>query len=144
MLTLVAAEITEAERALAMRIHYRAPVHVLRGPEIETAVGRDTTVFAKLELLQHTGAFKARDALLNASALVTQRAAQHPGDQRRQSCDACVSRRANRYARESRHDRDGQSIAYQLCQAFGAGSRLAPDARGISRACKRSKRKGAR
>jgi threonine dehydratase len=39
------------------------PVWPWRGREIQTAIGPETTVFAKLELFQHTGTFKPRGAL---------------------------------------------------------------------------------
>lgn len=67
-------EISEAVRALAMRI-VRTPVHELRSPEIDRALDSNTTVYAKLELLQYTGTFKARGALLNALALTDEQRA---------------------------------------------------------------------
>lgn len=39
------------------------PVWPWRGREIQAAIGPETTVFAKLELFQHTGTFKPRGAL---------------------------------------------------------------------------------
>jgi threonine dehydratase len=39
------------------------PVWPWRGPEIQAAVGRETTVVLKLELFQYTGTFKPRGAL---------------------------------------------------------------------------------
>ncbi len=44
------------------------PVWRWRGPELEELLGRETAVFVKLELLQVTGSFKPRGALLNALA----------------------------------------------------------------------------
>lgn len=45
------------------------PVHELRGPAVEAAFGAGTTPVLKLELLQRTGSFKPRGALLNVLAL---------------------------------------------------------------------------
>jgi threonine dehydratase len=57
-------EIRAAARQLEGRIN-RTPVHRLRSTELDAAVGADTEVQLKLELLQLTGTFKARAALLN-------------------------------------------------------------------------------
>ncbi|HEX7114790.1 MAG TPA: pyridoxal-phosphate dependent enzyme [Steroidobacter sp.] len=65
---LTLAEIREAAARLEGRI-VQTPVHRLRGPEVEQALGRDTQVMLKLELFQLTGTFKARAALLNVLAL---------------------------------------------------------------------------
>ena len=45
------------------------PLHNWRGPAMCAAVGDGTEVVFKLELLQHTGPFKARGALLNLLSL---------------------------------------------------------------------------
>jgi threonine dehydratase len=57
-------EIRAAARQLDGRIN-RTPVHRLRSAELDAAVGVETEVQLKLELLQLTGTFKARAALLN-------------------------------------------------------------------------------
>lgn len=61
-------EIRAAARQLAGRINL-TPVHGLRSTELDAAVGSGTDVQLKLELLQLTGTFKARAALLNVLAL---------------------------------------------------------------------------
>lgn len=61
-------EIREARRLLAGRV-LQTPVHVLSGPVVEEAFAPGTKVLLKLELLQRTGSFKARGALLNVMAL---------------------------------------------------------------------------
>jgi threonine dehydratase len=61
-------EIHEATAKLAGRV-VRTPVHRLRGAEIDAALGEDTELHLKLELLQLTGTFKARAALLNVLGL---------------------------------------------------------------------------
>lgn len=61
-------EIRNAAEALDGRIR-RTPVHELRTPESLAVWGAQTRVFLKLEVLQLTGTFKARGALLNALAL---------------------------------------------------------------------------
>jgi threonine dehydratase len=45
------------------------PVHAWTGLEVSALMGPDTQVVAKLELLQHSGSFKARGAILNLLAL---------------------------------------------------------------------------
>jgi threonine dehydratase len=64
-------EIHEAAGKLAGRV-VRTPVHRLRGAEIDEALGADTELHLKLELLQLTGTFKARGALLNVLGLSAQ------------------------------------------------------------------------
>jgi threonine dehydratase len=123
------AEITEASRALASRV-IRTPVHVLRSPELEAALGPDTTVVAKLELLQHTGTFKARGALLNALALTAA--------QRRRGVTAIsAGNHAIAVAFAARavetHAKvvmiaSANPLRIELCKAFGAEIELAPDA----------------
>src|SRR4029434_8963895 len=61
-------EIQEAAAQLAGRV-VRTPVHRLRSAELDQAVGNETELQLKLELLQLTGTFKARAALLNVLAL---------------------------------------------------------------------------
>jgi len=123
------AEITAASRALASRI-IRTPVHVLRAPEIDAAVGRETTIVAKLELLQHTGTFKARGALLNALALSE--------EQRRRGVTAIsagnhaiavafAAREVGTHAKVVMIA-SANPLRIELCKAFGAEIELAPDA----------------
>ena len=52
-------EIQDAAAKLAGRV-VRTPVHRLRSAELDQAVGNETEVQLKLELLQLTGTFKAR------------------------------------------------------------------------------------
>jgi threonine dehydratase len=122
-------EISEAGRALAMRI-VRTPIHVLKGPEIESFVGRDTTVVAKLELFQHTGTFKARGALLNALSLTE--------EQRRRGVTAIsagnhaiavafAAREVGSHAKVVMIS-TANALRIELCKAFGAQLELAPDA----------------
>lgn len=47
----------------------RTPVHRLQSPEVEELLGASTETWLKLELLQRTGTFKARGALLNVLEL---------------------------------------------------------------------------
>lgn len=53
----------EAARVRLGDLVYETPLHRLRGPEIEAALGKDTDVVLKLELFQRTGTFKPRGAL---------------------------------------------------------------------------------
>lgn len=64
-------EINAAARRLADHTLV-TPVHRLRTPEVETACGGASEMWLKLELLQHTGTFKARGALLNVLSLSPQ------------------------------------------------------------------------
>lgn len=57
-------EIREARAQLGDRV-VTTPVHEWEGPLREEILGPQTRVFLKLELLQRTGTFKARGALLN-------------------------------------------------------------------------------
>ena len=57
-------EIAAARRQLDPYI-VETPVHRWRGPRLIEIVGDKTEVVLKLELLQHTGSFKARPAQLN-------------------------------------------------------------------------------
>jgi threonine dehydratase len=68
------AEIRAAVAALSARIE-RTPVQRLHGPEVEALFGHDTRLYLKLELLQVTGTFKARAALLNAMRLTAEQRA---------------------------------------------------------------------
>ena len=61
-------EIHEAAARLAGRV-VRTPVHRLHSAELDEALGVPTELHLKLELLQLTGTFKARAALLNVLAL---------------------------------------------------------------------------
>lgn len=66
-------EILAARRQLGDLVD-RTPVHELRGPAVEAAVGAGTVPVLKLELFQRTGSFKPRGALsvmldLDAAAL---------------------------------------------------------------------------
>ena len=61
-------EIQDAATKLAGRV-VRTPVHRLHSAELDQAVGAETELQLKLELLQLTGTFKARAALLNVLAL---------------------------------------------------------------------------
>jgi threonine dehydratase len=60
--------IIAARKRLGERVR-ETPAWHWQGDAIEHAVGAGTRVFLKLELLQYTGTFKARGALLNALAL---------------------------------------------------------------------------
>lgn len=62
------AAIQAAQRDLAGRIRL-TPVFALDHPELHARLAPETRVVAKLELLQQTGSFKARGALLNLRAL---------------------------------------------------------------------------
>jgi threonine dehydratase len=64
-------EIHEAAGKLAGRV-VRTPVHRLQSAELDEALGVPTDVQLKLELLQLTGTFKARAALLNVLGLSAQ------------------------------------------------------------------------
>jgi len=57
-------EIAEARRELDPYV-VETPVHRWRGPRLDEIAGDKTEVVLKLELLQRTGSFKARPALLN-------------------------------------------------------------------------------
>jgi threonine dehydratase len=61
-------EIKEAHARLKGKVA-ETPVHHWRGPEIDSAVAPGTEVILKLELMQHTGTFKARAALMNVMSL---------------------------------------------------------------------------
>jgi threonine dehydratase len=70
---LTLAEIHAAAAALQPRIQ-RTPVHSLQSAQSHREFGADTQVYLKLELLQLTGTFKVRGALLNMLHLSTQAA----------------------------------------------------------------------
>ena len=59
----------EAARAQLGDLISETPTHRWRSPLLDDRLGRNSAVFLKLELLQRTGTFKARGALLNALAL---------------------------------------------------------------------------
>ncbi|MCC7199212.1 MAG: threonine/serine dehydratase [Gammaproteobacteria bacterium] len=61
-------EIRRARARLGTRV-VTTPVHELQGPAIEETFGAGTQALLKLELLQRTGSFKPRGALLNMLAL---------------------------------------------------------------------------
>jgi len=61
-------EVRDAACRLADHV-VTTPVHRLRNREVAAAVGEHTDVWLKLELLQQTGTFKARGALLNVLGL---------------------------------------------------------------------------
>ena len=122
-------EISEAAQALAMRI-VRTPVHVLRGPELEAVVGSDTTVYAKLELFQHTGTFKARGALLNALALdavARERGVTAISAGNHAIAVAFAAREVRTHAKVVMIA-TANPLRIELCKAFGAELELAPDA----------------
>lgn len=122
-------EITDARHVLSSQI-VRTPVHALRGPEIETALGPETRVFAKLELFQHTGTFKARGALLNAMSL---------GEEQRRRGVTAISAGNHAIAVAFAARTVGTNakvvmiatanpLRVELCKAFGAELELAADA----------------
>jgi len=57
-------DISAARRLLGERV-ITTPVHEWQGPAVAELLSAQTRVFLKLELLQRTGSFKARGALLN-------------------------------------------------------------------------------
>jgi threonine dehydratase len=61
---LTLSDIQAARRLLGDRV-VTTPVHEWQGPAVAEMLSPDTRVFLKLELLQRTGSFKARGALLN-------------------------------------------------------------------------------
>ena len=61
-------EIRAARRQLGDLV-LTTPVHELAGPSVEAALAPGTRAFLKLELLQRTGSFKPRGALLNIMGL---------------------------------------------------------------------------
>ncbi len=61
-------DIEEARATLGDLVN-ETPVHRWRSPLLDACLGHEGAVFLKLELLQRTGTFKARGALLNALAL---------------------------------------------------------------------------
>lgn len=61
-------EIRAARQRLGTRV-VTTPVHALAGPAVAAALGPGTQALLKLELLQRTGSFKPRGALLNMLAL---------------------------------------------------------------------------
>lgn len=122
-------EVSEAARTLAMRI-VRTPISVLKGPEIESLLGTDTSVFAKLELFQHTGTFKARGALLNGLSLTEEQ-------QRRGVTATSAGNHAIAVAFAAREVASHAKVVMiatanplriELCKAYGAQLELAADA----------------
>lgn len=67
-MTILLSDIQAAANKIAPQV-VRTPVHQWLSPENKVLSDQDTQCFMKLELLQHTGTFKARGALLNALAL---------------------------------------------------------------------------
>ena len=61
----------EVEKAANRLAPYtvKTPVHQWPGNEVDSALGSDTEVHVKMEMLQHTGTFKARGAMNNLLAL---------------------------------------------------------------------------
>ena len=67
-------EIVAARRELGNRV-ITTPVHEWEGPVLAELLGSDTKVVLKLELLQRTGTFKPRGALLNMLRLTPEQLA---------------------------------------------------------------------
>jgi len=65
---LTAADVSAARRLLGDRV-ITTPVHEWRSPAVAELLSAETRVFLKMELLQRTGSFKPRGALLNMLAL---------------------------------------------------------------------------
>jgi threonine dehydratase len=63
-------EIRQSSEMLGDRV-LRTPIYEWTGPTLVELMGTGTRVFLKLELLQRTGSFKARGALLNMLHLTT-------------------------------------------------------------------------
>jgi threonine dehydratase len=122
-------EIGDAARVLESRI-VRTPVQMLRGPELEAVLGRATTVFAKLELFQHTGTFKARGALLNALALdadARARGVTAISAGNHAIAVAFAAREVGTHAKVVMIA-TANRLRIELCKAFGAEVEIAPDA----------------
>jgi threonine dehydratase len=122
-------EIGEAARILEPRI-VRTPVQQLHGPELEALLGRTTAVFAKLEVFQHTGTFKARGALLNALALdadARARGVTAISAGNHAIAVAFAAREVGTHAKVVMIA-TANPLRIELCKAFGAEVELAPDA----------------
>jgi threonine dehydratase len=100
----------------------RTPVHRLRSPEVEEAVGATTESWLKLELFQRTGTFKARGALLNVLALPEQArkqgvtavsAGNHAAAVAFAAATAGISAKVVMFA-------SANPMRVQLCRSFGA------------------------
>jgi threonine dehydratase len=122
-------EIRLAARTLAERI-VRTPVHRLHGPEVERELGATTEVFLKLELLQLTGTFKARGALLHVLQLTPQQrergvtaisAGNHAVAVAFAAQSLGVSAKVVMLA-------SANPLRVELCRTFGAEIVVAPDA----------------
>lgn len=122
-------EIQEAAAKLANRV-VRTPVHRLRGAEIDAALGSNTELHLKLELLQLTGTFKARAALLNVLALSSEErsrgvtaisAGNHAIAVAFAAAAAGISAKVVMIA-------TANPLRVELCRSYGAQIEFAPDA----------------
>ena len=121
-------------RAAAQRLQGQittTPVHRLHTPEVAGELGEATTAILKLELLQHTGTFKARGALLNMMMLDAARlaygvtavsAGNHAVAVAFAAAQMGVSAKVVMMA-------SANALRVALCESYGAQIVFAPDAR---------------
>jgi threonine dehydratase len=122
-------EIEAARRRLAGLVDV-TPVHELTGPAVDRAFGRATRAVLKLELLQRTGSFKPRAALLNVMALSRDELARGvcaTSAGNHAIATAYAARAAGTHARIVMFA-SANPLRVAQCRAWGAEVEFAPDA----------------
>lgn len=120
----------EATRVLLAPHILRTPVHRWAGREIDALVG-DTQVCVKLELLQHTGTFKARGALsvvLRLSDKALERGVTAVSAGNHAIATAFAARKVGTSAKVVMLA-SANPFRIEACRAYGAEVLLAPDGR---------------
>lgn len=122
-------EIEAARKQLSDRV-LSTPVHEWRSPVLVEALGTTTRVFLKLELLQFTGSFKPRGALLNMLALTPEQLARGVTAVSAGNHAIAVAYAANALGSSAKvvMIETANPRRIELCRSYGATIEMAPTA----------------
>lgn len=126
---LTLSEIRAAAAALASRIE-RTPIHRVQGALAQQEFGADTQVYLKLELLQLTGTFKVRGALLNMLHLSSEAASRGVTAISAGNHAIAVAFAARELGMSAKvvMIATANPLRISLCEAYGAEILMAPNA----------------
>jgi threonine dehydratase len=122
-------EIRASAAALQARIQ-RTPLHSLQGAQAQQEFGADTQIYLKLELLQLTGTFKVRGALLNMLHLTPEAASRGVTAISAGNHAVAVAFAARQLGISAKvvMIATANPLRLSLCEAYGAEILMAPNA----------------
>src|SRR5262245_31621331 len=127
--SLTTEDIRSARKLLGDRV-VTTPVHEWQSPAVAEVLSPDTRVFLKLELLQRTGSFKVRGALLNMLALTGDELARGVTASSAGNHAIAVAYAARALGTHARvvMIKTANPMRVALCKSYGAEIELAEDA----------------